>query len=184
MNFEPVNAFKIRNAGLSDAELLVELGKLSFYEAFSEETAPPDMADHLQTAFKVEDIKAQLNNEQSLFIIIEIDTSAAGYAYLHPETPPDCVKDPNTIQLVRLYLRRKYYARNVGNTLMKACLAEALSRGYRSVWLSSWELNHRGNSFYKKWKFRIVGRAKFKIGSDIQNDFIFTRKIKYRPGRK
>jgi ribosomal protein S18 acetylase RimI-like enzyme len=60
---------------------------------------------------------------------------------------------------------------------MKACLAEALSRGYRSVWLSSWELNHRANSFYKKWKFRIVGRAKFKVGSDIQNDFIFARRI-------
>jgi ribosomal protein S18 acetylase RimI-like enzyme len=177
VNFEPVNAFKTINAGPSDAELLVELGKLSFYEAFSEETAPPDMADHLQTAFKIEDIKTQLKNDQSLFIIIETDAAAAGYAYLHPETPPDCVKDPNAIQLVRLYLRRKYYARDVGNTLMKACLAEALSRGYRSVWLSSWELNHRANSFYKKWKFRIVGRAKFKVGSDIQNDFIFARRI-------
>ena len=167
----------IRNAGLTDVDLLVELGKLSFYEAFSEETAPEDMADHLQTAFEIEDIKAQLNSDQSIFIILETDASAAGYAYLHPETPPDCVKDPATIQLVRLYLRRKYYGRDVGNTLMKACLEEALSREYRSVWLSSWELNHRANAFYNKWEFQIVGRAKFKVGSDIQNDFIFARKI-------
>ena len=167
----------IRNAGPTDVDLLVELGKLSFYEAFSEETAPEDLADHLQTAFEVEDIRAKLNSDQSIFIILEMDTSAAGYAYLHPETPPDCVKNPDTIQLVRLYLRRKYYGRDVGNTLMKACLEEALSRGYRSVWLSSWELNHRANAFYKKWEFQIVGRAKFKVGSDIQNDFIFARKI-------
>ncbi len=167
----------IRNAGPTDVDLLVELGKLSFYVAFSEETAPQDLADHLQKAFKVEDIKAQLNSDQSIFIILEIDASAAGYAYLHPETPPDCIKDPDTMQLVRLYLRRKYYGRDVGNTLMKACLEEALSRGYRSVWLSSWKLNHRANSFYKKWEFQIVGRAKFKVGSDIQDDFIFTRKI-------
>ena len=167
----------IRNAGPTDLDLLVELGKLSFYEAFAEETAPQDLADHLQTAFKVEDIKAQLNSDQSIFIILEMDASAAGYAYLQPQTPPDCVKDPDTIQLVRLYLRRKYYGRDVGNTLMKACLEEALLRGYRSVWLSSWELNHRANSFYKKWEFQIVGSAKFKVGSDIQNDFIFTRSI-------
>ena len=167
----------IRNAGPTDVDLLVELGKLSFYEAFSEETAPEDLADHLQTAFEVEDIRAQLNSDQSIFIILEMDTSAAGYAYLHPETPPDCVKNPATIQLVRLYLRRKYYGRDVGNTLMKACIEEALSRGYRSVWLSSWELNHRANTFYNKWEFQIVGRAKFKVGSDIQNDFIFSRKI-------
>ena len=167
----------IRNAGPTDVGLLVELGKLSFSEAFAEETAPQDLADHLQTAFEVEDIKAQLNNDHSIFIILEIDASAAGYAYLHPETPPDCVKDPDTIQLVRLYLRRNYYGRDIGNTLMKACIEEALSRGYRSVWLSSWELNHRANSFYKKWEFQIVGRAKFKVGSDIQDDFIFARKI-------
>jgi len=167
----------IRNAGPTDVDLLVELGKLSFYEAFSEETAPDDMTDHLQTAFEVEDIKAQLNSDQSIFIILEIDASAAGYAYLQPETPPDCVKGPDTIQLVRLYLRRKYYGRDVGNTLMKACLEEARLRGYRSVWLSSWELNHRANSFYKKWEFEIVGRAKFKVGSDIQDDFIFARRI-------
>jgi ribosomal protein S18 acetylase RimI-like enzyme len=167
----------IRNAGPADVDLLVKLGKLSFYEAFSEETAPEDMAGHLQTAFQVEDIKAQLNTDQSIFIILEIDASAAGYAYLQPDTPPDCVKDPDTIQLVRLYLRRNYYGRNVGNTLMKACLEKALSRGFQSVWLSSWELNHRANAFYKKWEFEIVGRAKFKVGSDIQDDFIFVRKI-------
>ena len=168
---------KIRNAGPTDVDLLVELGKLAFYEAFSEETAPEDMADHLQTAFKVEDIKAQLNTDQSIFIILEIDASAAGYAYLHPEPPPDCVKNPNPIQLVRLYLRKDYYGRNVGNSLMKDCLETARSKGFEAVWLSSWELNHRANAFYKKWEFEIVGRAKFKVGSDIQNDFIFARRI-------
>ena len=167
----------IRNAGPTDVDLLVELGKLAFYEAFSEETAPEDMADHLQTAFKVEDIKARLNTDQSIFIILEIDASAAGYAYLHPETPPDCVKNPNPIQLVRLYLRKDYYGRNVGNSLMKACLETARSKGFEAVWLSSWELNHRANAFYKKWEFKIVGRAEFKVGSDIQNDFIFARRI-------
>ena len=172
-----IHEINVRNAGPADVDLLVELGKLSFYEAFSEKTAPEDMAEHLQTAFKIEDIKAQLNTDQSIFIILEIDASAAGYAYLQPDTPPDCVKDPDTIQLVRLYLRRNYYGRNVGNTLMKACLEKALSRGFQSVWLSSWELNHRANAFYKKWEFEIVGRAKFKVGSDIQDDFIFVRKI-------
>jgi len=63
-----LSEINIRNAGPTDVDLLVELGKLSFYEAFSEETAPEDMAQHLQTAFKVEDLKEQLNNDQALFI--------------------------------------------------------------------------------------------------------------------
>jgi len=167
----------IRTAGPVDAELLIELGRTSFYEAFAEETAPEDMADHLRTAFKIEDITEQLDNDKSLFIILEIGSLAAGYAYLQPENPPDCVKTPNPIQLVRLYLRKDYYGRNVGNSLMHACLETARSRGFKAVWLSSWELNHRANAFYKKWEFEIVGRAKFKVGSDIQNDFIFARRI-------
>ena len=169
--------FTIRIAESVDAGLLAELGRSSFYEAFAEETALEDMAEHLQTAFRIEDITEQLKNDKSLFIIIEISSEAAGYAYLHPEDPPDCVKAPNPIQLVRFYLRKDYYGRNVGNTLMKACLEKARSKGFQSVWLSTWELNHRANAFYKKWDFEKVGGAKFTVGSDIQNDFIFARRI-------
>ena len=167
----------IRIAEPVDAELLADLGRSSFSEAFAEETDPQDMAEHLRRAFKIEDIAEQLKNGQSLFVIIEIGSVAAGYAYLHPEDPPDCVKTPNPVQLSRLYLRKDYYGRNVGNTLMEACLGFARARGFQSVWLSTWEFNHRASAFYKKWEFEIAGRAKFTVGSDIQNDNIFARKI-------
>jgi len=167
----------IRVAGPVDAELLVELGRAAFYEAFSELTDPLDMDEHLQKAFEVDEIRQQLNNDHTLFLIVEVDCLAAGYAYLNHDTPPDCVRDPNPIQLVRFYLRREYYGRNVGHTLMKACLEMARSKGFQSVWLSTWELNHRANAFYKKWEFEVVGRAKFTVGSEVQNDFIFAKRI-------
>jgi GNAT superfamily N-acetyltransferase len=167
----------IRLAEPVDAELLVDLGRSSFYEAFAAETAPEDMAEHLQTAFKIEDITEQLQNDKSLFIIIEINSVAAGYAYLHPKDPPDCVKTPNPVQLNRFYLRKDYYGRNVGSTLMRACLDFARWRGFQSVWLSTWEFNNRASAFYRKWDFEIAGRAKFKVGSDVQNDNIFLRSI-------
>jgi len=167
----------IRIASPADAELLLELGRSSFSEAFGAETAPEDMAQHLQKAFRIEDIAEQLKNDLSLFIIIEINSEAAGYAYLHPGDPPDCVITPKPVQLSRFYLRKDYYGRNVGNTLMKACLDFARARGFQSVWLSTWEFNHRASAFYKKWEFEIAGRAKFTVGSDIQNDNIFLRSI-------
>ncbi len=167
----------IRLARPLDADLLVKLGRASFYEAFSEQTAPQDMEAHLQKAFNVNEIRSQLGNERTVFLIAEADALAAGYAYLHPEEPPDCVKTPHPIQLMRFYLRKDYYGRNVGTKLMKACLEIARARGFQSVWLSTWELNHRANAFYKKWDFEIVGRAKFTVGSDVQNDFIFARSL-------
>lgn len=170
-------AFNIRKAELSDAELLVELGRQSFYEAFATQTDPQDMETHLRRAFNIDEINSELKRGHSLFFIIEIESSPAGYAYLYPKIPPGCITYCDPIQMERFYLRKNYYGQGVGDALMKACLKEAKALGYRSVWLSSWELNDRANSFYKKWQFEIAGRQKFEVGSDVQNDYIFARKI-------
>jgi ribosomal protein S18 acetylase RimI-like enzyme len=167
----------IRAAHPCDAELLVELGKRAFYEAFSGQTAPDDMAAYIRTTFCTGSIAEQLRNNHTLYFIIEVQTDPLGYAYLYPSPIPDCVKDPDAIQLIRFYLLKKYYGCGVGNVLMRHCLNAARARGYRSVWLSSWDLNDRANVFYKKWQFEIVGRQTFKVGSDIQNDHILMRKI-------
>lgn len=167
----------IREANRHDAELLVELGKSAFYEAFAEQTAPEDMAAHLQTAFSLDEIKTQLNDKDSLYLIIFLQADPVGYAYLYPTRPPGCIKEPGAIQLIRFYLLKKCYGIGAGNALMQTCLDESRARSYRSVWLSSWELNGRANAFYKKWNFEIVGRQKFVVGSDIQNDHIFTLQI-------
>ena len=167
----------VRRAKRQDAELLVELGKRAFYEAFAEQTAPEDMTAYLQSTFSIEETTTQLNNKESLYLIIELQADSVGYAYLYPTRPPECIKDPKAIQLIRFYLLKKCYGLGVGNTLMQTCLDESYVRGYRSVWLSSWELNGRANAFYKRWHFKVIGRQKFKVGSDVQNDFIFMRKL-------
>ena len=167
----------IRRASRQDAELLVELGKRAFYEAFAEQTAPEDMTAYLQTTFSIEETTTQLNNKESLYLIIELQADSVGYAYLYPTRPPECIKDPKAIQLIRFYLLKKCYGLGVGNTLMQTCIDESYVRGYRSVWLSSWELNGRANAFYKRWHFKVIGRQKFMVGSDVQNDFIFMRNL-------
>jgi len=167
----------IRRAKRQDAELLVVLGKRAFYEAFAEQTAPEDMTAYLQTTFSIEETTTQLNDKESLYLIIELQADSVGYAYLSPTRPPECINDPKAIQLIRFYLLKKCYGLGVGNTLMQTCIDESYVRGYRSVWLSSWELNGRANAFYKRWHFKVIGRQKFTVGSDVQNDFIFMRNL-------
>ena len=167
----------IRKANRQDAELLVELGKRAFYEAFADQTAAEDMAAYLQTTFAIDGIKAQLNSKDSLYLIIELQADPVGYTYLSPTRSPGCIKDPKAIQLIRFYLLKKCYGLGVGDALMQTCLDHSGARGFRSVWLSSWELNDRANAFYKRWHFKVVGRQKFVVGSDVQNDFIMTRRV-------
>ena len=167
----------IRKALVSDVDLLVELGERCFYEAFNDVTAPADMEAYLAFTFQPSTIEAQLRNEESLIFFAEIDSDPAGYVYSHPAITPECIKDKFAIKLERIYLRSRYYGRGVGDALMQASLDEFRTRGYGTVWLSSWELNDRANAFYRKWKFAVAGNQKFTVGSDIQNDFILSRKL-------
>ena len=167
----------IREAGWKDAELLVEIGKRAFREAFAEQTSSEDMAAHLRTTFSLDDIKTQLDDKDTLYLISDLQAEPVGYAYLYPTQPPAAIKDPMAIQLIRFYLLEKCYGLGVGNTLMQSCLTESSARGYRTVWLSSWELNGRANAFYRRWHFKVVDRQQFVVGSDFQNDFIFRRDL-------
>ena len=167
----------VRKAYPEDLDRLITLGKRSFYEAFYDVTAPDDMETYIETNFQKKEIETQLRDKRSLTLIAEIDSDPAGYGYFFPSATPVCVEDKAAIQLVRLYLRRRYYGCGVGDALMSAGLKETRSYGYHSVWLSSWELNDRANAFYKKWGFDIIGRQQFTVGSDIQNDYILSRKI-------
>jgi len=167
----------VRKALPKDVELLIKLGQRCFYEAFSDVTAPEDMAAYLTATFQESDIENQVTDDRSLFYIAEIGSNPVGYIYSHPAAAPECVKNEAAVKLERLYLRKQYYGCGVADTLMQTTLCESRFRGYQAIWLSSWELNDRANAFYKKWKFKVVGRQKFTVGSDIQNDFILSRKL-------
>jgi ribosomal protein S18 acetylase RimI-like enzyme len=167
----------VRQATAADTDLLVKLGKQAFHEAFSKVTAPDDMKAYIESTFTETQIRNQVEDGRSLFFIAEMDSVPAGYAYSYPNSPPEFIKAEAAIQLVRLYLRKQYYGRSVGDALMRFSIDQSSSRGYKTIWLSSWELNDRANAFYKRWRFKVVGRQKFTVGSDIQNDFILSRKI-------
>jgi len=168
---------KVRKALSKDVDLLIKLGKCCFYEAFNDATAPDDMEAYLTSTFQKTAIKNQLMDDRSLIFIADVGADPAGYVYSHPAVTPPCISDKAAIKLERLYLRKRYYGRSVGEALMQTSIEESRYRGYQSVWLSSWELNSRANAFYKKWGFNVVGNQKFTVGSDIQNDLILSRNI-------
>ena len=167
----------VRKALPEDLDLLIKLGTRCFYEAFNDVTAPDDMEAYLSSTFQKAAIENQLMDKRSLIFIADVGTDPAGYVYAHPAATPQCVSDKAAVKLERLYLRKRFYGRAVGDALMQISIEESRFRGYHSVWLSSWELNDRANAFYKKWGFEVVGNQKFTVGSDIQSDFILRRSL-------
>lgn len=167
----------IRNAKATDANLLAELGRRTFEETFSSDNTPEDMVAYVTSSFSVAQQSAELADPASLFLIAAVDGVAAGYAKLHGGKFAAAIKGAKPIELVRLYVLHEWLGRGVGEALMRACLDEARSAGYETIWLGVWERNARAQAFYSQWNFRAVGEHVFQLGSDPQRDIVMEREI-------
>jgi GNAT superfamily N-acetyltransferase len=167
----------VRRASLDDANLLSQLGARTFEETFAAENTAEDMAAYLASNFSVAQQTKELSDHSSIFLIAEVDGAAAGYAKLHASEPDESIEGTEPIELVRLYVSHTWLGSGVGAALMRACLDEAGSAGYKTIWLGVWERNARAQAFYRKWDFRAVGQHVFQLGSDAQTDVLMERNL-------
>ncbi|PWT80028.1 MAG: N-acetyltransferase [Acidobacteria bacterium] len=171
------STMNIRRAQLEDANLLAELGAETFSETFSKDNTPEDMAAYLASSFNVESLAAELLDPLSIFLIVYVDGETAGYAKIRSGEPPSGVEGHKPIELVRIYVLRKWFGRGVGQALMQRCIDEARELGFQTIWLGVWERNIRAHAFYRKWDFVEVGEHIFQLGSDPQRDILMQRSI-------
>jgi len=174
---------RVRRATLDDAKLLSQLGARTFEETFASDNTPEDMAAYLASNFSLVQLTEELSNYASIFLIAEVDGAAAGYAKLQASEPAENIKGTEPIELVRLYVSHTWLGSGVGAALMRACLDEARSAGYKTIWLGVWERNARAQAFYRKWNFRAVGEHVFQLGSDAQTDILMERALNGDPYR-
>jgi len=167
----------LRFATIDDVNLLTELGARTFEETFAADNTPEDMARYLASAFNAAQQTDELSDHDSIFLIAEVSGVAAGYAKLHAGPPADGIDGTNPIELVRLYVDRKWLGRGVGEALMRRCLDEADRSGFKTIWLGVWERNLRAQAFYRKWNFQAVGKHVFQLGEDAQTDILMEREI-------
>lgn len=168
---------QIRPATTADAEPLTELAARTFYDAFADMNTAENMKAYMSKAFTVEQLTAELSDPQAKFLLAEIEGKLVGYAKLRNGEIPACVTGQNPIELVRLYIDQNCLGVGVGNDLMQASMDEARSLGHRTIYLGVWEHNHRAQSFYFRWNFRVVGSHIFQMGSDAQMDWLMEREL-------
>jgi GNAT superfamily N-acetyltransferase len=167
----------IQLAEPSDAASLAKLSEKTFRDAFARFINKKDFESYVARSFTENQIRSELLDSASTFFIARLKEKWVGYAKLHQSPAPDCVKQLPAIELARLYSMQQYLGGGIGAALLEACLNYARSSAFKSIWLGSWQENHRGNAFYAKMKFEIIGTKTFSLGSDIQEDYVFARPI-------
>ena len=173
MENEPI----IKIAESIDAFSLSKLAEKSFRGAFAKLNDKENFEMYVARSFTEKQIRSEILDNASTFFMAKLNDEWVGYAKLYQGVPPDCVNQIPSIELARLYSMQEYLGCGIGPSLMKACINYAREKDFKSIWLSSWKKNSRGNAFYTKMRFQIVGSARFALGSDIQNDYIFSKSI-------
>lgn len=173
MKKEPV----IQIAEPSDAFFLAQLAEKTFRDAFAKMNDKMNFERYVAMSFTENRIRSEILDSGSTFFIAKVNDTWAGYAKLNRSVPPDCVKQMPSIELARLYSMQEYLGCGIGPALMTACVNHARENGFTSIWLSSWKKNGRGNAFYTKMQFGIIGTKTFALGADIQDDYVFAKSI-------
>ena len=168
----------VRRATTHDAELLAQVGARTFSDTFAADNTPEDMATYLANSFGVSKQAAELLDPSVIFLIAELDDQVAGYAKLQLGPAPDCVKGSNPIELSRLYVLQNWIGGGVAQELMDECFTAARTASCQTMWLGVWERNTRAQAFYRKVGFETVGTQSFRLGSDLQTDFVMMRPVR------
>ena len=165
----------IKTATPLDASSLSKLAEKTFREAFAKLNKKEDFESYVADSFTENKIKSEIIDSESFFLIVKIKNQWVGYAKLCKSPPPECILSLPAIELSRFYSLQQYWGCGVGPALIEKCIEYARGKAFKSIWLSSWKKNGRGNAFYAKNQFEIVGSKTFALGSDIQKDHIFTK---------
>ena len=163
----------LHTAKPSDASSLSKFAEKTFREAFAKLNKKQDFEKYVTESFTENKIKSEISDRESFFYIAKLKDQWVGYAKLCQSLPPECVRPLPAIELCRLYALQQYWGCGIGPALMEKCIEHAYNNAFKSIWLSSWKKNSRGNAFYSKMKFEIAGSTTFALGSDIQEDHIF-----------
>jgi len=172
-----MNQLSIRRAELADAEPLVELASRIYYETFAAVNTPENMQAYVSSAFTVKQLRAELNEPEATFYIVEVDGTFAAYAKLLIGQPPKCVTGPSPIELVRFYVDRRWQGTGVAGRFLERCIFDAKRQGCKTMYLGVWEHNDRAIAFYRKWGFARVGEHIFQMGDDPQTDWWMMRPL-------
>jgi diamine N-acetyltransferase len=163
----------IRTARPADAEALASLAGRLFDETYAAHNRSEDMAAYAAEHFTTRSLLATLEDPAQCVILAEAGGTMLGYALLRKEAArPAAVAPGPSTELARLYVDGPWQGHGVAARLLGAAIVRARDDGAAALWLAVWSENPRAIRFYEKHGFRIVGSQLFRLGSDIQDDYL------------
>jgi diamine N-acetyltransferase len=164
----------IRYAGAGDAELIADMSRTTFYEAFAKDNTPEDMDIFMREQFTKKGLMKEVETGEGIFILAYVDEEPVGYARLRIKNN---LAHEQAIEVARIYALNKAIGKGVGKALMQECINKAVELQMKWIWLGVWDKNERALAFYERWGFQRFGEHQFLLGTDLQTDLLMKRAL-------
>ena len=172
-----MSTITIRTAGISDAALIADMSRETFYDTFAADNTPDNMAKFMNEQFSREKLMAEVGESSSVFLLAYDGIVPVGYARMREgERRPEFNGD-SAIEIARIYATKKAIGKGIGKALMTQCIEIAKTRGRSIIWLGVWEKNIRAIDFYTRWGFEKFAEHEFVLGDDRQTDWLLKKAI-------
>ncbi|OON68117.1 GNAT family N-acetyltransferase [Hymenobacter sp. CRA2] len=160
------------------AAQLAEFGRQSFHDTYAAQNTPEDMALYLAETFGPQQQLAELHDPHTFFFLALMQQQLVGYAklYIGSGLGAEAGADVRTrAELQRLYVQEDWQGTGLGAALLRRCIEEARTQGCRTLVLTVWEKNLKAQEFYRRKGFKQIGETEYRVGNDVQNDFILRK---------
>ncbi len=163
---------QIKIATIKDAQIISNISKQTFYEAFHLQNTKADMDLFLASHFNVLDTVEELQNINNVFYLVYNNEQLCAYAKVVDVNNPKELPDYHTLRISRIYVINQFIGKGVGKLLMQTCIHKASSLKKDIVWLGVWEQNTNAINFYKHYGFQQFATEIFMLGTDPQTDLL------------
>jgi ribosomal protein S18 acetylase RimI-like enzyme len=168
----------LRRATVDDAAALSMLGARLFEQTFGPNNTASNMQDYLVHAFTPEKQTSELEHpDRAVWLAMDDTGELVGYASLLVGSVIEGVQASKPAEVERIYADRSMHGSGLGSQLMEACVEHAMRSGCDVLWLAVWEHNPRAIAFYERRGFARVGAKTFRLGADLQRDYVMSRPL-------
>ena len=172
-----ISNYKIREVDQHEIQLLIDISRNTFIEAFGSRNKPEDMEIYVSRAFSPEQVTKEFNHPESTFYFVYVEDYVIGYLKINTGSAQSELLPEESVEVERIYVITEYQGKRIGAILMNQAVQVARRLNKAVVWLGVWEKNIEAIKFYERHGFEKFDTHNFMLGNDEQTDSLMKRKV-------
>ncbi len=168
---------EIRKITIKDILELQKIGRQTFFETYAAGNTEENMRQYLANDFAVEKLKSEIEDPDTSFYFADLAGETVAYLKLNYSAAQTELKDKNALEIERIYVLQAHQGKGIGQLLYEKANQVAQEAKVAYIWLGVWEENPKAMQFYQKNGFRTFDKHIFKLGDDLQTDYMMKKSL-------